>query len=317
MSEILTFNLPISISRERWDAIIREAARKVYTEGLVDPGDALMPEVAKAATAALQPSPGIVCGDSQQALPLPAPVEPAKEGGPDRPIPPGAWERLNIYIRGRSVPTAALLAQKASILRWTSGGHVEIKMTKPFAEQFNRQPAKIALLVAAVREVFGPDSYPRLIVLSDAKDAMGKVPVDQGLIDLVDLIKTGEWDHIETGVLKRMREFAQLWVKKEDGSGHRTNAFYAVRSLPGVLLLRHNSKAVRRLLGRHPNNTLRRWLEDGILLKCRGHSTDSAPRFSVPISIAGKCVQVCKINVARLEALGLSVNLFKFPEKTP
>lgn len=77
MSEILTFNLPISISRERWDAIIREAARKVYTEGLVDPGEALMPEVAKAATAALRSPPNIVSGDGQQALMLPAPVEPA------------------------------------------------------------------------------------------------------------------------------------------------------------------------------------------------------------------------------------------------
>lgn len=171
MSEILTFNLPISISRERWDAIIREAARKVYTEGLVDPGEALMPEVAKAATAALQPPPGIVCGDRQQALPLPAlvePLEPAKEGGPDRPMPPGAWERLHNYIRARSAPTAALLAQKASITRWASDGHVDIKIAAPFARQFNSQPAKAALLVDAVREVFGLDAYPRFIVLTDA-----------------------------------------------------------------------------------------------------------------------------------------------------
>ena len=176
MSEILTFNLPISISRERWDAIIREAARKVYTEGLVDPGEALMPEVAKAATAVLQPPPGIVCEDGQQVLPLPVPAEPTKpekEGGLDRTIPAGALERMHNYIRARSVPTAALLAQKASIVRWASDGHVEIKIAAPFARQFNNQPAKARgrfykLLVDAVREVFGSDAYPRFIVLTDA-----------------------------------------------------------------------------------------------------------------------------------------------------
>lgn len=57
-------------------------------------------------------------------------------------------------VRKESVPTAALLSQKAKI-NCIYGDTVRIEMPRPFIEMFQRQPAKIDLLDRAVKQVMG------------------------------------------------------------------------------------------------------------------------------------------------------------------
>lgn len=114
-----------------------------------------------------RPPLGVIQGGQAPTPPVSSPVSPpvrAKRGGPERALPPGVWERLHAYVRARSVPTAALLAQKAAIHAWESDGAVVLRMSRPFKEQFERQAAKKELLLRAIQEVFGSDAYLRIDV---------------------------------------------------------------------------------------------------------------------------------------------------------
>lgn len=331
MSENITFHLPITISRERFDAIVKEAASKIYTDGLFDPTDALVPAVAEAVQKQMgtpQATPPGVIQAGAEPSPRPESAQADKgsgPGGPDRPIPPGAWEQLHAYIRSRSVPTAALLAQRAAIERWTSDGYVEIRTSKPFVEQFNRQPSKAGVLVAAVQEVFGRDSRPRFVVLADATMKANeqvtlpatptRAPVDADFMRLVDLINSGEWVYYKG--YHQMQPVAALWGPDVRGLSNllpsHCGICYMLPRYPGVLFLAHLNKQVRDILGRDAGRTLRSWLSKGLLAQCRTTASDKVVRYSQNVSVLGKAVTLSRINIAKLEELGISVNLFQFP----
>jgi DNA polymerase-3 subunit gamma/tau len=97
---------------------------------------------------------------------------PAASTGGERAIPPGHWDRIVAHLRGRSVPTAAMLSQKASLARWEEDGAVVVRLPRPFKEQFDRSPPKLEMLREAITAVFGPPAYPRLEV-SDGKPPGG------------------------------------------------------------------------------------------------------------------------------------------------
>jgi hypothetical protein len=117
MSENITFNLPITISRERFDAIVKEAARKIYTDGLFDPTDALAPAVAEAVQKQMgapqaTPSGVIQAGAEPSARPEPVgkiedlDLDPHKSIGSRlldlyRLINSGSWVTYNENYRGK------------------------------------------------------------------------------------------------------------------------------------------------------------------------------------------------------------------------
>ena len=120
----------------------------------------------------------------------PAPPRPAVEApaavpvaaGGNRPVPPGAWDRVHEHVRVKSLPTAALLAQQAAIDRWEHDGGVVIRMGKMFKEQFERTPAKKKLLSEAVVAVFGADAYARLETADPKGLPRGKAPAAPALV---------------------------------------------------------------------------------------------------------------------------------------
>ncbi|MEB3223027.1 MAG: DNA polymerase III subunit gamma/tau [Candidatus Sericytochromatia bacterium] len=148
------------------------------------PAPALAPEPAPAPSGAVPvPVPAVpALPPLPPAPPTAAPARPAMEvlagglaadapppaRGGERPVPPGHWDRVVAHLRSRSVPTAALLTQKANLARWEEDGAVVVRLPKPFKEQFDRQPQKLELLREAVQAVFGASAYARLEV-SDGK----------------------------------------------------------------------------------------------------------------------------------------------------
>ncbi|MEB3197046.1 MAG: DNA polymerase III subunit gamma/tau [Candidatus Sericytochromatia bacterium] len=104
--------------------------------------------------------------------PAAPPRSPGSLAGGSRAVPPGAWDSVQAYVRARSVPTAALLAQKVAIAAWEGDGAVVLRMAKPFKDQFDRQAPKKTLLVEAIRAVFGPDAYLRI----DTQEASRAAP---------------------------------------------------------------------------------------------------------------------------------------------
>jgi hypothetical protein len=100
---------------------------------------------------------------------------PAAGASGERAIPPGHWDRIVAHLRSRSVPTAAMLSQKASLARWEEDGAVVVRLPRPFKEQFDRSPPKLEMLREAITATFGPPAYPRLEV-SDGKPPGGGRP---------------------------------------------------------------------------------------------------------------------------------------------
>ncbi len=136
---------------------------------------------------AMPPRPPLEVLDGGAPAPRPKPpadapaATPGVAAGGQRPVPPGAWERVHEHVRVKSLPTAALLSQQASIDRWEPDGAVVVRMAKTFKEQFERQPAKKTLLSEAVAAVFGAEAYARIEagdtkVLPKAKPAAGAAP---------------------------------------------------------------------------------------------------------------------------------------------
>jgi hypothetical protein len=208
MSENITFNLPITISRERFDAIVKEAARKICTDGLFDPTDVLAPAVTEAVQRQMKSPP----------LPIPTPQT--------------------------------------------------------------------------------------------------RAPVDTDFLKLVDLINSSEWVYYEGS--PRMRDAAVLWGPEVRRGGSNLipsvgAICYMLPRYPGVLFLAHLNKQVRDILGRDAGHTLRGWLSKGLLMQCRTNAIDKVVRYSQNVSVFGESFTLSRINIAKLEELGISVNLFQFP----
>lgn len=137
----------------------------------VEPAPAPAPPPPPPAEPVARPEPAEAPAPAPEPTPGPAP-EPAPAGG-ERVVPPGAWDRVREHVRSRSVPTAALLDQQATLDRWDPDGAVVVRLAKGCKEMFEKQVAKKKLLTEGIHAVFGEGSFPRLEV-GDPKKAAAK-----------------------------------------------------------------------------------------------------------------------------------------------
>jgi hypothetical protein len=139
--------------------------------------------------------------------------------------------------------------------------------------------------------------------------------VDADFLRLIDMINSSEWVYYEGS--PRMRDAAVLWGPEVRGGRNLYPSVYAICYMlpryPGVLFLAHLNKQVRDILGRDAGHTLRGWLSKGLLMQCRTNAIDKVVRYSQNVSVFGESFTLSRINIAKLEELGISVNLFQFP----
>lgn len=232
-------------------------------------------------------------------------------------VPVITWDAFHTRVKSQSVTAAALLAQKAEILRYQVNSHLHLRMAKPFAEQFTRQQAKANLLIRIAREflgegtkvtIFTSDTEWRELEYTEPQilttHGQSIATPDVNFIKLIDLINSGSWTYEATKGKSQPAAFLAV-----NGS----IICYQMPRYPGILFLCHMEDSVRNVLGIHPNNTLRKWLKDGLLMLCDKHPTDKKHRFSQNVSVLGKDVTLSRISIARLNDLGLRVNFFRFP----
>jgi DNA polymerase-3 subunit gamma/tau len=98
-----------------------------------------------------------------------------------RVLPPHAWERIQERVRAKSVPTAALLGQQASVDHWAADGALIIRMPKPFKEQFDRQTNKRDLLNQAITAVLGPGTFARLDAVDPKASVRRTIPPEPAM----------------------------------------------------------------------------------------------------------------------------------------
>lgn len=246
---------------------------------------------------------------------------PTKQEG----VPVITWDAFHDRIKSQSVATAALLDHKVWILRYGVGLYLHLRMPSPIAEQFIRQQAKANLLIRAAREFLGEGTEVTIFIVDNewrehkyadlqyvepqtlnipSQVVAVKPDIDASFIKLIDLINSGTWIYERTK--GKSQPAASLII---NGS----IICYQMPRYPGILFLCHMEDSVRNVLGIHPNNTLRKWLKDGLLMLCDKHPTDKKHRFSQNVSVLGEDVTLSRISIAKLNELGLPVNFFKFP----
>jgi hypothetical protein len=233
---------------------------------------------------------------------------------------PITWDDLLSRVKSLSVPTAALLAQKASIIGYARNSHLHLKTAKPFAEQFARQQSKANVLIQCAREILGDKTEVTIFTQDDTRYDLEYKDIrvltipsqvvatpDASFSRLIDLINSGRWTY--EGNKGRSQPAAFLTVAD-------SIICYEMPRYPGILFLSHLAEPVRNILGETPNYTLRKWLQSGLLMLCDKHPSDKKHRFSQNISVLGENATLARISIAKLDELGLKVKLFKFPGET-
>lgn len=86
---------------------------------------------------------------------LPQPAE-------DQALPDDAWDQLLVYIRERSVTTAALLDQHAEPGAVSPDGELTLKLTPVYRDRLAREHAKRALIEEGIRAIYGTQIQLRL-----------------------------------------------------------------------------------------------------------------------------------------------------------
>lgn len=95
----------------------------------------------------------------------------------------GYMDEIVRQVRQKSVPTAALLNQKAVIYDIDDEEKiVRIKMPRPFVELFMRTPQKMDLLIKAAKVVFWPDATVELVTAPVTQDEV--IPLAMKLKEL-------------------------------------------------------------------------------------------------------------------------------------
>lgn len=85
-----------------------------------------------------------------------------------RPRPEGSapavegWDALIAFVRARSNPTAALLAQHASLARREADGAIVIHLTPVYKDRLDQEPRKRELVEAGAQAVYGAEVRVRL-----------------------------------------------------------------------------------------------------------------------------------------------------------
>jgi hypothetical protein len=72
------------------------------------------------------------------------------------------WDALIAFVRARSNPTAALLAQHASLARREADGAIVIHLTPIYKDRLDQEPRKRELVEAGAQAVYGAEVQVRL-----------------------------------------------------------------------------------------------------------------------------------------------------------
>jgi DNA polymerase III epsilon subunit family exonuclease len=86
---------------------------------------------------------------------------PRPEGSAPAPAVEG-WDALIAFVRARSNPTAALLAQHASLARREADGAIVIHLTPVYKDRLDQEPRKRELVEAGAQAVYGAEVRVRL-----------------------------------------------------------------------------------------------------------------------------------------------------------
>jgi DNA polymerase III epsilon subunit family exonuclease len=105
--------------------------------------------------------------------PAAAPAPTGPRGPESSRVPASAvdgWDALIAFVRARSNPTAALLAQHASLARREADGAIVIHLTPIYKDRLDQEPRKRELVEAGAQAVYGAEVHVRLEARPDRQD---------------------------------------------------------------------------------------------------------------------------------------------------
>jgi hypothetical protein len=247
-------------------------------------------------------------------------------------VPVITWDAFHGRIKSQSETTAALLAQKASILRYRVNSHLHLKMAKPIAEQFIRQQAKANLLISVAREFLGEKTdvtiftvdnewrehkYTDLRFLPIQAQSIAGATETQELIKTIagypnghiltaifNVFKGGVWGFIQqkeiasNGRVLKSVKFCCL----DPGEKGRNAPLLWLPRTPDLCYLDHNHVAIKKFLGPTPYATLRKWNELGLT---RGETPE---RTTTKVALRGIDKRMVPLKLEALKALGIDTS---------
>jgi hypothetical protein len=238
------------------------------------------------------------------------------------------WADFWFLVRKKSVPTAALLEQKARIMTWWPNQLVILVMEKPFAEQFRRQHVKANLIIDAFRELLGSGTDVQIRTGSDSIDLQytyqepQSAVIEQALITKKDLgkatldtfekifhlVKSGFWHYLPNEGFQDIsnrgsRRMAVKWCSLTATSAGTADAvLYWLPRTPDVCYIDHNNPHVRMTLGPRPYAAIAEWDKFGLIKKLkRGQATGKK-------NIRGLSKQVVAIELKTLQMMNIDTS---------
>lgn len=256
---------------------------------------------------------------------------------PQAPTPPTwdgpiTWDEFHSRVRSFNVPTAALLAQKASIIGCVRNSHLHLTMAKPFAEQFARQQSRANVLIQCAHELLG-DKTKVAIFTQDGtwynleyKDPVASAVQAQAvalsqeavsniecniLVHVFRVLNRGTWsfkpEQPAPGtngerVLKSVKYCRVETIDGEKVPAHASVALFWLPRTPGLCYLNHGLPGVRQMLGDQPYAVLKKWNEMGLI---KGETSTTTTRS---MSIRGKARRLVPLKIEALKALGIDTS---------
>jgi hypothetical protein len=231
------------------------------------------------------------------------------------------WDEFHSRVRSFNVPTAALLAQKASIIGCARNSHLHLTMAKPFAEQFARQQSRANVLIQCAHELLG-DKTKVAIFTQDGtwynleyKDPVASAVQAQAVAlsqelrvfsDLFKWFKHGAWK-LKPGEIIYNADGDHAPVKAvkyccvTTYAGQKVVPLFWLPRTPDLCYLDFNVPGVKEKLGPNPATVRRKWRQAGLLDEADNLTTRN-------MSIRGKVKRLVPIKIEALRALGIDTS---------
>jgi len=239
-------------------------------------------------------------------------------------VPVITWDAFHARVKSQSVTAAALLAQKAAILRYHVNSHLHLRMAKPIAEQFSRQQAKANLLIRVAREFLGEGTEVTIFIFDNewrehkyadlqyvepqvlnipSQVAAAKPEVDI-LRDVFDLFSYGKWgfkpdqDVGEEGRILRSVKYCCIITLADQ----KVAPLFWLPRTPDLCYLDHRLPVIAEVIGPQPYAVLRKWNEMGLI------KGDTDARTTRNMGIRGKSKRLVPFKLDALKALGIDTS---------
>ena len=234
-------------------------------------------------------------------------------------VPVITWDAFHARVKSQSVTAAALLAQKAEILRYHVNSHLHLRMAKPIAEQFTRQQAKTNLLIRVAREFLGEGTkvtiftsdnewrelqYTEPQVLTTLGQVVAAKPEVQILRNVFDLFSNGRWafkpDQTigEEGRILRSVKYCCIITLADQ----KVAPLFWLPRTPELCYLDHRLPVIAEVIGPQPYAVLRKWNEMGLV------KGDTDARTTRNMGIRGKSKRLVPFKLEALKALGIDTS---------